>query len=61
MEIEIKEYKDHDALIDFFVSRGVEFADSRQCPHPPVSSHVTTIKDTLVGAITICKSNKISS
>ncbi|HKM19843.1 MAG TPA: GNAT family N-acetyltransferase [Candidatus Dojkabacteria bacterium] len=58
MEIEIKEYKDHDALIDFFVSRGVEFADSRQCPHPPVLSYVATIKDTLVGAITICKSNK---
>lgn len=59
MKIKIEEHKDHGALIDFFVSRGVEFADSRQCPHPPVFSYIATINDSLVGAITICRSDDV--
>lgn len=51
----VVEYKEHDKLVDFYISRGIEFGDDKKYFHPPVFSYVALINDELVGAITVCK------
>lgn len=53
--MEIKEYKQHNDLIDFYISRGIEFGEGKQFFHPPLFSYVAKINDLFVGAITICR------
>ncbi len=51
----IIEEKNHNSLIDFYCSRGIEFGDDKQYYHPPVYSYVAKIDNKFVAAITICK------
>ena len=53
----IKEYYEHNKLVDFYISRGIEFNDNKQYPHPPIFSYIAEIDNQFVGAITICKEN----
>lgn len=53
--MEIKEYFNHNDLVDFYISRGIEFNDNKEYFHPPVFSYVAIIDEKIVGAITICK------
>ncbi|MGN1269019.1 MAG: GNAT family N-acetyltransferase [Candidatus Aphodocola sp.] len=53
--IKIKEFNSHDKLVDFYISRGIEFNDDRQYFHPPIFSYIAEIDNTFVGAITVCK------
>ena len=43
--MEIEEYFNHDELIDFYLSRGIEFNDDREYFHPPVFSYIAKIPD----------------
>ncbi len=54
-QVELKEYTEHDKLVDFYISRGIEFNDDKQYPHPPEFSYIATMGDSFVGAITVCK------
>ncbi len=51
----ITETKDHDSLIDFYISRGIEFDETKQYFHPPIFSYIAEIDGKFVGCITICK------
>lgn len=53
----IKEFYEHNKLIDFYISRGIEFNDDKIFPHKPIFSYVAEIDNQFVGAITICKEN----
>ena len=53
----IKEYYEHNKLVDFYISREIEFNDDKQYPHPPIFSYIAEVDNQLVGAITICKEN----
>ncbi len=53
----IKEFYEHNELVDFYISRGIEFDDNKQYPHLPIFSYIAKIDDKFVGAITICKEN----
>lgn len=53
----IKEFYEHNKLVDFYISRGIEFDDDKQYPHPPVFSYIAEIDNQFVGAITVCKEN----
>lgn len=55
--ITIKEFSTHDELIDFYISRGIEFNEDKKYFHPPVFSYIAEIDNNFVGAITICKEN----
>lgn len=55
--MEIKEIKNHENLVDFYIARGIEFNDDKQYFHPPVFSYIAEIDGNFVGAITICKEN----
>ncbi len=56
--MEIKEIFNHEKLVDFYISRGIEFNDDKQYFHPPVFSYIAQIDGNFVGAITICKENE---
>lgn len=53
----IKEFYEHNELVDFYISRGIEFDDDKQYPHPPIFSYIAEIDNQFVGAITVCKEN----
>ncbi len=53
----IKEFYKHEQLVDFYISRGIEFNDDKQYFHPPIFSYIAQIDGNFVGAITICKEN----
>ena len=53
----IKEFYKHEQLVDFYISRGIEFNDDKQYFHPPIFSYIAQIDGDFVGAITICKEN----
>ena len=53
--IVIKEFKEHEQLVDFYISRGIEFNDDKKFFHPPILSYIAEINNNFVGAITICK------
>ncbi len=53
----IKEFSNHDELVDFYISRGIEFSEDKKYFHPPVFSYIAEIDNNFVGAITICKEN----
>ena len=53
----IKEFYEHNELVDFYISRGIEFNDDKQYPHPPIFSYIAEIDNQFVGAITVCKEN----
>jgi len=55
--ITIKEISNHDELVDFYISRGIEFNEDKQYFHPPVFSYIAEIDNAFVGAITVCKEN----
>lgn len=55
--ITIKEINNHDELVDFYISRGIEFNEDKQYFHPPVFSYIAEIDNAFVGAITVCKEN----
>lgn len=55
--ITIKEFSNHDELVDFYISRGIEFNEDKQYFHPPVFSYIAEVDNNFVGAITICKEN----
>lgn len=55
--ITIKEFSNHDELVDFYISRGIEFNEDKKYFHPPVFSYIAEIDNNFVGAITICKEN----
>lgn len=55
--ITIKEFSNHDELVDFYISRGIEFNEDKKYFHPPVFSYIAKIDNNFVGAITICKEN----
>lgn len=57
-DIIIKEYYNHEELVDFYISRGIEFNDTKEYFHPPVFSYVAEIDNNFVGAITVCKEDK---
>ena len=51
----IEKFYNHDELIDFYISRGIEFNETRKYFRTPLFSYVAKITDLIVGAITICK------
>lgn len=51
----IKEFNEQDKLVDFYISRGIEFNEDKQYFHPPVFSYIAEMNNNFVGAITICK------
>ncbi len=51
----IKETKKQKDLIDFYISRGIEFDDTKMYFHDPLFSYVAEIDGAFVGSITICK------
>lgn len=53
--ITIKEFDNHNELVDFYISRGIEFNEDKQYFHPPIFSYVAEIDNEFAGAITICK------
>lgn len=55
--ITIKEFSNHDELVDFYISRGIEFNEDKKYFHPPVFSYIAEIDNNFAGAITICKEN----
>ena len=55
--MKIEEYFNHDDLIDFYISRDIEFDEAKKYPHPPLFSYIAKINDSFVGAITVCKEN----
>lgn len=55
MKIE-KNFK-HNDLIDFYISRGIEFGEDKQYFRQPLFTYIAKINDKIVGAITICKEN----
>ena len=55
--MKIKEIFNHEELVDFYISRGIEFNDDKQYFHPPVFSYIAEIDGDFVGAITICREN----
>ena len=42
-------------MVDFYISRGIEFNDDKKFFHPPVFSYIAEVNNNFVGAITICK------
>ena len=55
--MEIREIQNHNDLVDFYISRNIEFNDDKQYPHPPIFSYIAKIDGKFAGAITICKEN----
>lgn len=53
--IEIKEVNNHNELVDFYISRGIEFNEDKQYFHPPLFSYIAEVDNNFAGAITICK------
>jgi len=53
--MKIEDFFNHDELIDFYISREIEFNDEKQYFHLPLFSYVAKVNDTIVGAITICQ------
>ena len=54
----IEEFYNHNELVDFYISRDLEFNETKQYFHPPLFSYVAKIDDLIVGAITICQENE---
>lgn len=53
--IEIKEVNNHNELVDFYISRGIEFNEDKQYFHSPLFSYIAEVDNNFAGAITICK------
>jgi N-acetylglutamate synthase-like GNAT family acetyltransferase len=53
--MKIEEFYDHNDLIDFYISRGIEFDAKKQYFHQPVFTYVAKANNKFAGAITICK------
>ena len=53
--MKIERYYEHNDLIDFYISREIEFNENKQYFHPPLFSYVAKVDDLIIGAITICQ------
>jgi len=51
----IEEFYNHNELVDFYISREIEFDDTKEYFRPPLFSYVAKINDLIVGAITVCQ------
>lgn len=53
--MKIEEFYNHNDLIDFYISIGIEFGESKQYFHQPLFTYIAKINDKLAGAITVRK------
>lgn len=58
MNIEIVEMNNHNRLVDFYMTRGIQFNEDKKYYHPPLFSYIAKVDDYFVGAITVCKENE---